>query len=89
MFKDKVCVITGEANGIGKAINDEFLKQNAKCYVIDICEGDHYIGDISNKETLETFVKYVIDPDVTVSKASGSTELVPGDIIKYVEKEYN
>ena len=61
MFKDKVCVITGGAHGIGKATKDEFLKQNAKCYVIDISEGDHYVGDISNKETMEAFVNYVIE----------------------------
>ena len=53
MFTNKVCVITGGAKGIGKVIKEEFLKQNAKCYVIDILEGDHYVGDISNKETQE------------------------------------
>ena len=63
MFSNKVCVITGGANGIGKAIKEEFLKQNAKCYVIDICEGKHFVGDISNKETLEEFVRYVIDKE--------------------------
>ena len=63
MFSNKVCVITGGANGIGKAIKEEFLKQNAKCYVIDVCKGEHYIGDISNKETLEEFVRYVIDKE--------------------------
>ena len=63
MFNNKVCVITGGANGIGKAIKNEFLKQNAKCYIIDICDGDHYIGDISKKETMEAFVKYVIDKE--------------------------
>ena len=63
MFKDKVCVITGGANGIGKAIKEEFNKQNCKCYVIDICEGDHYIGDISNKQTLEEFANYVIEKE--------------------------
>ena len=61
MFKDKICVITGGAHGIGKATKEAFLKQNAKCYVIDISEGDHYVGDISNKETMEEFVKYVIE----------------------------
>ena len=61
MFSKKVCVITGGANGIGKAIKEEFIKQNCKCYVIDVCEGDHYIGGISNKDTLESFVKYVIE----------------------------
>ena len=63
MFTNKVCVITGGAKGIGKVIKEEFLKQNAKCYVIDILEGDHYVGDISNKEILESFVKYVIEKE--------------------------
>ena len=41
MFTNKVCVITGGANGIGKAIKEEFIKHNCKCYVIDIAEGEH------------------------------------------------
>ncbi len=63
MFKDKVCVITGGARGIGKTIKEEFLKQNAKCYVIDIVDGDHFIGDVSDKEILEKFVNYVIEKE--------------------------
>ena len=63
MFENKVCVITGGANGIGKAINEAFINNNARCYVIDITHGDHYVGDISNKSTLEEFVKYVIDKE--------------------------
>ena len=63
MLKNKVCVITGGAKGIDKAIKDEFLKNDVKCYVIDIVEGNHYIGDIGDKETLEKFVKYVIDKE--------------------------
>ena len=63
MFKNKVCVITGGANGIGKSIKEEFEKQGCKCYVIDIVEGNHYVGDISNKETLHKFVDYVIEKE--------------------------
>ncbi len=63
MFKDKVCVITGGANGIGKAIKEAFIKQNARCYVIDIVKGEHYVGDISCKKTLESFVDYVIEKE--------------------------
>ena len=60
MFRNKVCVITGGANGIGKAIYNEFTKENCKCYVIDITEGNHFVGDISNKDTLQAFFEYVI-----------------------------
>ncbi len=63
MFKDKVCVITGGASGIGKAICEDFTKQNARCYVIDIKEGNHFVGDIGNKEIIEDFVKYVIEKE--------------------------
>ena len=61
MFKDKVAVITGGAHGIGLCIADEFKKQGAHVCVIDIAEGEHYVGDISKKETLEAFAKDVID----------------------------
>lgn len=61
MFKDKVAVITGGANGIGLCIAEEFKKQGAHVCVIDIAEGEHYVGDISKKETLEAFAKDVID----------------------------
>ena len=60
MFRNKVCVITGGVNGIGKAIYNEFTKENCKCYVIDITEGNHFVGDISNKDTLQEFFEYVI-----------------------------
>ena len=60
IFKDKVVIVTGGANGIGKCIADEFRKQGACVYVIDLQEGEHFVGDISKKEVLEAFVTEVL-----------------------------
>ena len=56
----KVAVVTGGAGGIGKCIADEFRKQGVRVLTIDKAEGDHYIGDISDKAVLEDFAEMVI-----------------------------
>jgi NAD(P)-dependent dehydrogenase (short-subunit alcohol dehydrogenase family) len=75
-FEDKVCVVTGAANGIGLRIADEFAKRGSKVAFIDLdkasgekalvkikayCnEGLFFCGDIAEKATLEKFVSEVI-----------------------------
>ena len=59
-FKDKVVVVTGGANGIGRCIADEFRMLGAVVYVIDKQEGEHFVGDISKKEVLESFAAEVL-----------------------------
>lgn len=61
LFQDKVVIVTGGAQGIGKCITDEFRKEGAKACIIDIQDGNHYVGDISKKEVLEAFAKDVIE----------------------------
>ena len=60
MFKDKVVIVTGGANGIGRCIADEFRAHGAHVYVIDKQEGPHFVGDISEKSVLEAFVADVL-----------------------------
>ena len=59
-FRDKVVVVTGGAQGIGRCIAEEFQKAGAQVCVIDKQEGDHFVGDIADKKTLEQFAQEVI-----------------------------
>ena len=60
-FQDKVVVVTGGVQGIGKCICEEFEKAGAKVCVIDLQENSYFQGDISDKETLEKFANKVIE----------------------------
>lgn len=60
-FADKIVVITGGARGIGKCIREQFEKAGATVCVIDLLENDYFVGDISDKKTLEIFADKVIE----------------------------
>ncbi len=60
-FKDKIVVVTGGAKGIGRCIAEEFKKLGATVCVIDKQQGNHFVGDLADKQVLEQFAKDVIE----------------------------
>lgn len=60
MFKDKVVVVTGGAQGIGRCVAEEFSKAGAHVCIIDKQPGQHFVGDIADKNVLESFAEDVI-----------------------------
>ena len=60
-FREKVVVVTGGAQGIGRCVTEEFRKAGAHVCVIDKQDGEHFVGDIADKGTLERFAREVIE----------------------------
>ena len=90
IFKDKVVIVTGGANGIGRCIADEFRSQGAVVYVVDKQEGEHFVGDISRKEVLEAFAAEVLNKhDKVDAIINNALPLMKGiDECSYEEFQY-
>lgn len=60
MFQNKVAVITGGAQGIGRCIAEEFRKNGAHVCIIDVKNNPYFIGDLAEEETLVRFSEKVL-----------------------------
>lgn len=68
MYNNKVVVVTGASNGLGKSIAKAYAKLNARVIAIDIVENvfeeeniDFYKGDLKNEEQIKDIFKDVIN----------------------------
>lgn len=87
-FKDKVCVLTGGAAGIGRCLAESFSVEGARVYVIDKEPATFtsprirpYQGDIAEQEILDNFVDWILEQEKRVDILINNACLMKGGIL--------
>jgi len=60
MDKPKIAVVTGGAQGIGKAICDAFVAQGTVVCTIDVLDNSYFVGDLADEKVLRMFTDKVV-----------------------------
>jgi len=101
-FKDKVVIVTGGAQGIGKSISEEFAKRKAKIVIFDVKEEvlaetqkelssysliDSFLVDVTDFSQVEDTVKKVIDKHSRVDILVNNAGITKDNIILRLSEE--
>lgn len=87
-FKNKVCIITGGAAGIGRCLAESFSVEGARVYVIDkeqvTIKNDpiHFFqGDIAEQTVIDTFVDWILAHEQQIDILINNACLMKGGIL--------
>ena len=101
-FKDKVVIVTGGAQGIGKSISEEFARRKAKIVIFDVKEDvlaetqkelssyssvDSFLVDVTDFFQVEDAIKKVIDKHSRVDILVNNAGITKDNIILRLSEE--
>ena len=90
MLKDKVCIVTGAASGIGLAIAESFANEGAKVVMADVNEAKlqeesvrigaiYFKGDLSKRDDCKGLVEFTVEKYSKVD-ASNIDEIIRKEV---------
>ena len=84
-FKERVALVTGGSNGLGRAIAGAFLDEGARVGILDLAEASFFAG----RDDVAAIVGDVADPKIvadaveTVAKRFGHVDVLVNDAAAY------